>query len=217
MPFPIQKKVSGEHSIVINPAEAKGPPIRRNQYGMNDILLFDNDDVGNLFLGVLIQGPIVELGDFNCVTNSASGIDGDTLGFIAIALSWLAYSVYVDSVLDCRDDGLETGTPIRSLHSEGSDYNFQVYLDWQPIGNCTITCILLDGAPHYNWSTVGNGIYQGVFHELHFTYTDKFIGYKATQAVNPGDSALATRYYITTGNQPASGNGIYANIYTLKR
>jgi hypothetical protein len=179
------------------------------QYVVGDILLFDTADAPNIFLGVVIDGPIVQWGDFNCSTNSAFGIDGDTLGCVAIASSWLAYSVYLDG-------GPETTTPARSLPS--SDYHFQAHSDWQPVENCTMTCMLLNGAPQHNWTSVGNGTYHGVFHELHFKHTDTFIGYRAAQGVNPGDSTLAARQYVTSGNELDSGNtGVYVDMYSLKR
>lgn len=181
------------------------------EYVVGDILLFDTADATNYFLGVVIDAPIVEWEDFHCSSNSAFGIDGDTLRCIAIASSRLAYSVYLDG-------GPEATTPIRSLPS--SDYHFQAHSVWQPVENCTMTCMLLDRAPQHNWTSVGNGTYNGIFHELNFkhTDTDTFIGYRAAQGVNPGDSTLAARQYVTPGNQLVSGkNGVFVDMYSLKR
>jgi hypothetical protein len=178
-------------------------------YVEGDVLLFDTADSSNEFLGVIIDGPIIQWGDFNCTTNSAFGIDGDTLGCIAIASSWLAYSVYLNG-------GPQATTPARSLPS--SDYHFQAHSDWQTTENCTMTCMLLNSAPQNNWTSVGNGTYCGVFHELHFKHTDTFIGYRAAQEVNPGSSTLAARQYVTSGNEVDSGNtGVYVDMYSLKR
>lgn len=182
-------------------------PSWNDEYVEGDVLLFDTADSSNQFLGIVLNGPIIQWGDFNCVTNSASGIDGDTLGCIAIASSWLAYSVYLNG-------GPSTTTPARSLTS--SNYQFQAHSEWQPVGNCTMTCMLLHGAPQHNWTSVGNGTYHGVFHELHFKHTDTFIGFRTAQSV-PGDSTLIARQYVTSGNEILGSTGIYVDMYSLKR
>jgi len=107
------------------------------EYVEGDVLLFDTADAATQFLAIGINGPIISWGDFNCVTNSAFGVDGDTLGCIAIASSWLVYSVYLNG-------GPSTTAPARSLSS--SNYQFQAHSEWQPEGNCTMTCMLPQGA-----------------------------------------------------------------------
>ncbi|KAJ8064841.1 hypothetical protein OCU04_007150 [Sclerotinia nivalis] len=53
--------------------------------------------------------------------------------------------------------------------------------------------MLLNGTPANTWTSVGNGTYKGIYHELHFIHNDKFFGYGAYQGLSPSSSQLANR------------------------
>lgn len=63
-----------------------------------------------------------------------------------------------------------------------NDYQFVTHSHWKPSGNCTTRhCMLAADAPLETWTSVGNGSYKGVPHEVHFMNTGKNHGYSATR------------------------------------
>jgi hypothetical protein len=173
-------------------------------YGVGDALLFDTPIPSEVNLNLIVIGGETQWSDINCGTVSANYADGDTLGCVALGVAWLIYSVYL------LDGGPGASTPARSLSS--SKHHFQVHSNWEPVENCTTRCMLLDHAPKQAWTPVGNGTYNGIYHELYFMRTDKFISHMAVRAaVEPDDkhSVLNTRQYASWGTNlvPISGNG----------
>lgn len=66
-----------------------------------------------------------------------------------------------------------------------TNYDFVPHLHWEPSGNCTTTyCMLAKDAPLHIWTSVGNGSYNGVPHEVHFINTGTNHGYSVTRGLH---------------------------------
>jgi hypothetical protein len=157
---------------------------------------------------MIVIGGETQWADSNCGTVSAPGADGDTLGCVALGIAWLTYSVYL------LDGGPGVGTPARSLSS--SKHHFQVHSLWEPVGNCTTSCMLLGHAPQHVWTPVGNGTYNGIQHELHFMHTDKFTAHRAFPGViKPGEdnSTLTPRQWVSIHGQLVNTGGVSPHTY----
>jgi len=157
---------------------------------------------------MIVIGGETQWADSNCGTVSAPGADGDTLGCVALGIAWLTYSVYL------LDGGPGVGTPARSLSS--SKHHFQVHSLWEPVGNCTTSCMLLGHALQHVWTPVGNGTYNGIHHELHFMHTDKFTAHRAFPGViKPGEdnSTLTPRQWVSIHGQLVNTGGVSPHTY----
>lgn len=150
------------------------PGFQTPSYGAGDALLFDTPEPSSIFLQLILAGTQAQWGDVFCSPIEATGPDGDTLGCIAIGVAWLTYSLYL------ADGGSNVNTPGRSL---SSIHHFQAHSAWKPVGNCTTTCMLKDSAPKHTWIPVGNGTFNGVYHELYFMHTENSTTHRAYQAV----------------------------------
>jgi hypothetical protein len=170
--------------------------------------LFDTPVPSEINLNLIVIGGETQWADMDCGSVSAADADGDTLGCVALGVSWLIYSVYL------LDGGPGSSTPARSLPS--SKYHFQVHSDWEPVGNCTTSCMLLDHTPQHAWTPVGNGTYNGIYHELHFMHTDKFTAHRAS----PGRATLTPRTWISFGGQMQDvnlhGQSYHTYLYNLR-
>lgn len=141
-------------------------------------------------LALYLVGATTTWDDIDCGVEAAEGPDGDTLGCIAVTAAWLVYSIYLYEGYT-SDGVLASTTTTRSQTS--SRAHFQVHSEWQPDDNCTTHCLLLARAPFDTWIPIGNGTYNGVFHELHFMHNEKMFGHRAFQGGSPGDlSATGT-------------------------
>jgi hypothetical protein len=54
--------------------------------------------------------------------------------------------------------------------------------------------MLRANAPSDTWTSVGNGTYRGIYHELHFIHNDNVIGHKVVQGGSSNNPRLAKRY-----------------------
>lgn len=187
------------------------PPFQSpTSYGEGDAFLFDTPIRSDINLNLILTGGKTEWKDTNCGSISATGVNGGTLGCIAAAVAWVTYSIYLH-------DGPVTNTPTRSLSS--SNHHLQLHSHWEPVENCTTKCKLVGRAPQNTWTSVGNGTYDGIFHELQFMHTDKFTAHRAYQAVDPHDSALSARSRYDSNGYPHKPLGwgprpIYIDVYT---
>ncbi|KAM0145765.1 hypothetical protein ACHAPG_011470 [Botrytis cinerea] len=157
-------------------------------YNTGDSILFDTPDESDLFLNLDLIGTPVVWDDIDCSSissESAFGDDGDTLGCINAGVSFLFYSAFESDSSD------QISTARRSLSSK---FSFQTHSEWQPVDNCTTHCMLRANALSDTWTSVGNGTYRGIYHELHFIHNDNVFGHKAVQGGSSKFSQLNKRY-----------------------
>lgn len=71
--------------------------------------------------------------------------------------------------------------------------------------------MLLASTPVHTWTSVGNGTYNGIYHELHFKHTNNTAHYRATQNSYPKGSALSARqlYWCLNRKQLVHCTGKY--------
>lgn len=139
---------------------------------------------------MIVTGEPVQWSDIDCGGISASGTYGNTLGCIASTVAWVMYSIYLQG-------GPVATTPVRSIAP--SNHQFQVHSEWEGVENCTTQCLLVANTPENTWTAVGNGTYNGIFHELHFMHNRNFTTHRVYQGQRPSESSLsACQYYATT-------------------
>lgn len=190
------------------------PPFEQSvSYAAGDALLFGTPIPSDLNLNLILTGGQTQWDDINCGLIPATGTDGDTLGCIAASVAWMTYSIYLDG-------GPATAISARSLSS--SHYQFQVHSDWEPMDNCSMSCMLIQGTPQHTWTAAGNGTYHGIYHELHFMHSDNFTGHRAYQGGYPRNSTLVSRqsdysdYRYSTNQLDSNLNPIRSSIYVFK-
>ncbi|KIM99865.1 hypothetical protein OIDMADRAFT_55762 [Oidiodendron maius Zn] len=157
-------------------------------YSAGDYFEYENPSDPEFNLALYLIGAETTWDDIDCGVDAAEGPDGDTLGCIAVTVAWLVYSIYLYEGFT-SDGVLASSTTTRSQTS--SHAHFQVHSEWQPEDNCTTHCLLLARAPFDTWIPIGNGTYNGIFHELHFIHNEKMFGHRAFQGSSSGD-LLAT-------------------------
>ena len=118
----------------------------------------------------------------------APGSDGGPVGCIGEAVEFLMQNILDD----------ESATVIsRDLTSAN---RFVVHSDWEPNPNCSMHCMLLAGAPLNSWTAVGNGTYNGIYHELHFLNTGNNLAYRSSRGSSVSNSStngvLGKRPYL---------------------
>lgn len=107
----------------------------------------------------------------------APGSDGGPVGCIGEAVEFLMQNILDD----------ESATVIsRDLTSAN---RFVVHSDWEPNPNCSMHCMLLAGAPLNSWTAVGNGTYNGIYHELHFLNTGNNLAYRSSRGSSVSNSS----------------------------
>ncbi|PQE23944.1 mutanase protein [Rutstroemia sp. NJR-2017a WRK4] len=169
-------------------------------YSAGDGLLFDSSADPDLAFNLNLVGAPVSWEDIDCSSVASSETapfsDGDTLGCVDAAVSFLFYSIYQDD-----SSGQVSTSRIRSL----SNYHFQAHSKWKPVDNCTIHCMLASSSPSNTWMPVGNGTFNGIYHELHFMHTDKAFGHKVYQGISPNVSTFASRSIGSSSTLQARG------------
>ena len=199
--------VGGPDSGFSFPPDTFLPGFESPIYGLGDELLFDTPIPSEINLKLTLVGGQIQWQDSDCATPSANGADGDTLGCIAKGVAWMTYSVYL------LDGGQGAVTPAR--RSPSSNHHLQVHSDWEPLENCTTKCMLLEHTPQHTWTPVGNGTYNGIYHELHFMHTDNFMAHRAVQGVfEPVDdnATLAARAWVQYNGHLINTQGTYLNL-----
>ncbi|KAF7954894.1 uncharacterized protein EAE97_000153 [Botrytis byssoidea] len=53
--------------------------------------------------------------------------------------------------------------------------------------------MLLNGTPPNTWTSVGNGTYNGIYHELHFMHNENVVGHRVYQGISSNSSRLTNR------------------------
>jgi hypothetical protein len=65
--------------------------------------------------------------------------------------------------------------------------------------------MLSSNSPSNTWMPVGNGTFNGIYHELHFMHTDKAFGHKVYQGISPNVSTFASRSIGSSSTLQARG------------
>lgn len=133
-----------------------------------------------------------------------SGSDGATLGCVGELVEFLMLSIL--------NDKYALSASKRDVEPR-ANYNFATHSQWKASGNCTTThCMLLDGVPLHNWTSVGNGSYNGALHELHFLNTGKSQAYSASRSLSSSSMTNSTSGNTTTYDKRQSLGGLRASF-----